>query len=154
MKQGQRLPCSPSALDWLTVCWPRKTRRRGLSTTRGRCRFAKPLDHDLIRQLARHHEIVVTVEEGAIGGFGSQVSTSSPMTACSTTALKIRSLVLTRPWMDQAKPEVMYAKAGLDRAGIVKTVVDALGRGLQWAVRGETKRSAPDRKQPQAIARR
>lgn len=103
----------------------------GLSTTVADARFAKPLDHDLIRQLARHHEIVVTVEEGAIGGFGSQVMHFLANDGLLDNGLKIRSLVLPDLWMDQAKPEVMYAKAGLDRAGIVKTVFDALGRGLQ-----------------------
>lgn len=103
----------------------------GLSTTVADARFAKPLDHDLIRQLARHHEIVVTVEEGAIGGFGSQVMHFLANDGLLDNGLKIRSLVLPDLWMDQAKPEVMYAKAGLDRAGIVKSVFDALGRGLQ-----------------------
>lgn len=108
----------------------------GLSTTVADARFAKPLDHDLIRQLARHHEIVVTVEEGAIGGFGSQVMHFLANDGLLDSGLKIRSLVLPDLWMDQAKPEVMYAKAGLDRAGIVKTVFDALGRGVQVGAAG------------------
>ncbi|WP_137135524.1 1-deoxy-D-xylulose-5-phosphate synthase [Rhizobium sp. FKY42] len=108
----------------------------GLSTTVADARFAKPLDHDLIRQLARHHEIVVTVEEGAIGGFGSQVMHFLANDGLLDNGLKIRSLVLPDLWMDQAKPEVMYAKAGLDRAGIVKTVFDALGRGAKVGAAG------------------
>ncbi|WP_149744863.1 1-deoxy-D-xylulose-5-phosphate synthase [Rhizobium sp. RU35A] len=108
----------------------------GLSTTVADSRFAKPLDHDLIRQLARHHEIVVTVEEGAVGGFGSQVMHFLANEGLLDTGLKIRSLVLPDLWMDQAKPEVMYAKAGLDRAGIVKTVFSALGRGVQVGAAG------------------
>ncbi|MBP2547784.1 1-deoxy-D-xylulose-5-phosphate synthase [Neorhizobium galegae] len=108
----------------------------GLSTTVADARFAKPLDHDLIRQLARHHEIVVTVEEGAVGGFGSQVMHFLANEGLLDTGLKIRSLVLPDLWMDQAKPEVMYAKAGLDRAGIVKTVFSALGRGVQVGAAG------------------
>lgn len=108
----------------------------GLSTTVADARFAKPLDHDLIRQLARHHEIVVTVEEGAIGGFGSQVMHFLANDGLLDSGLKIRSLVLPDLWMDQAKPETMYAKAGLDRAGIVKTVFDALGRGAKVGAAG------------------
>ena len=108
----------------------------GLSTTVVDARFAKPLDHDLIRQLARHHEIVVTVEEGAIGGFGSQVMHFLANDGLLDSGLKIRSLVLPDLWMDQAKPETMYAKAGLDRAGIVKTVFDALGRGAMVGAAG------------------
>ncbi|MCY1664453.1 1-deoxy-D-xylulose-5-phosphate synthase [Rhizobium sp. SL86] len=108
----------------------------GLSTTVVDARFAKPLDHDLIRQLARHHEIVVTVEEGAVGGFGSQVMHFLANDGLLDRGLKIRSLVLPDLWMDQAKPEVMYAKAGLDRAGIVKTVFTALGRGVQVGAAG------------------
>lgn len=108
----------------------------GLSTTVVDARFAKPLDHDLIRQLARHHEIVVTVEEGAVGGFGSQVMHFLANDGLLDRGLKIRSLVLPDLWMDQAKPEVMYAKAGLDRAGIVKTVFDALGRDVQVGAAG------------------
>lgn len=108
----------------------------GLSTSVADARFAKPLDHDLIRQLARHHEIVVTVEEGAVGGFGSQVMHFMANDGLLDSGLKIRSLVLPDLWMDQAKPEVMYAKAGLDRAGIVKTVFDALGRGVQVGAAG------------------
>lgn len=108
----------------------------GLSTTVADARFAKPLDHDLIRQLARHHEIVLTVEEGAAGGFGSQVMHFLANEGLLDNGLKIRSLVLPDLWMDQAKPEVMYAKAGLDRAGIVKTVFTALGRGVQVGAAG------------------
>jgi len=108
----------------------------GLSTTVVDARFAKPLDHDLIRQLARHHEIVVTVEEGAIGGFGSQVMHFLANDGLLDSGLKIRSLVLPDLWMDQAKPETMYTKAGLDRAGIVKTVFDALGRGAKVGAAG------------------
>jgi 1-deoxy-D-xylulose-5-phosphate synthase len=108
----------------------------GLSTTVADARFAKPLDHDLIRQLARDHEIVVTIEEGAVGGFGSHVMQFLANDGLLDHGLKVRSLVLPDVWMDQAKPEVMYAKAGLDRAGIVKTVFSALGRGVQVGAAG------------------
>ena len=100
----------------------------GLSTTVVDARFAKPLDHDLIRQLARHHAVLVTVEEGAVGGFGSQVVQLLASEGLLDNGLKFRSLVLPDFWMDQAKPEVMYAKAGLDAAGITQTVFKALGQ--------------------------
>jgi 1-deoxy-D-xylulose-5-phosphate synthase len=102
----------------------------GLSTTVADARFAKPLDHDLIRQLARHHAVVVTVEEGAVGGFGSQVVHFLVNEGLLDNGLKVRSLVLPDVWMDQAKPETMYAKAGLDAAGILKTVFAALGQDV------------------------
>ena len=100
----------------------------GLSTTVADARFAKPLDHDLIRQLARHHEILITVEEGAVGGFGSHVVQFLAMEGLLDNGLKIRTLVMPDLWMDQAKPEVMNAKAHLDRAGIIETVFHALGQ--------------------------
>ncbi|MBY5537378.1 1-deoxy-D-xylulose-5-phosphate synthase [Rhizobium leguminosarum] len=106
----------------------------GLSTTVADARFAKPLDHDLIRQLARHHEIVITVEEGSIGGFGSHVMHFLATEGLLDNGLKLRSLVMPDIWMEQAKPEAMNAHAGLDRAGIVSTVFRALGRGVAVGV--------------------
>ncbi|MBD9371278.1 1-deoxy-D-xylulose-5-phosphate synthase [Rhizobium sp. ARZ01] len=100
----------------------------GLSTTVADARFAKPLDHDLIRQLARHHEVLVTIEEGAVGGFASHVLQFLAVEGLLETGLKVRPMVLPDTWMEQAKPESMYAKAGLDRAGIVSTVFKALGQ--------------------------
>ena len=100
----------------------------GLSTTVVDARFAKPLDHDLIRQLARHHEVLITIEEGAVGGFGSHVLQFLAMEGLLDHGLKVRPLVLPDIWMEQAKPDAMYAKAGLDRAGIVSTVFRALGQ--------------------------
>ncbi|PDS88054.1 1-deoxy-D-xylulose-5-phosphate synthase [Rhizobium sp. L18] len=108
----------------------------GLSTTVADARFAKPLDHDLIRQLARHHEMVITVEEGSVGGFGSQVMQYLSSEGLLDNGLKIRSLVMPDIWMEQAKPEAMNARAGLDRAGIVSTVFRALGRGVAVGVAG------------------
>ncbi|MBX5174341.1 1-deoxy-D-xylulose-5-phosphate synthase [Rhizobium sp. NZLR1b] len=108
----------------------------GLSTTVADARFAKPLDYDLIRQLARHHEMVITVEEGSIGGFGSQVMQYLSSEGLLDNGLKIRSLVMPDIWMEQAKPEAMIAHAGLDRAGIVSTVFKALGRGVAVGVAG------------------
>ncbi|MBY5414581.1 1-deoxy-D-xylulose-5-phosphate synthase [Rhizobium johnstonii] len=108
----------------------------GLSTTVADARFAKPLDHDLIRQLARHHEMVITVEEGSIGGFGSHVMHFLTTEGLLDNGLKLRSLVMPDIWMEQAKPEAMNAHAGLDRAGIVSTVFKALGRGVAVGVAG------------------
>ena len=108
----------------------------GLSTTVADARFAKPLDHELIRQLARHHEIVITVEEGSIGGFGSHVMHFLANEGLLDNGLKLRSLVMPDIWMEQAKPEAMNAHAGLDRAGIVSTVFKALGRGVAVGVAG------------------
>ena len=108
----------------------------GLSTTVADARFAKPLDHDLIRQLARHHEMLITVEEGSVGGFGSQVMQYLSSEGLLDNGLKIRSLVMPDIWMEQAKPEAMNAHAGLDRTGIVSTVFRALGRGVAVGVAG------------------
>ncbi len=108
----------------------------GLSTTVADARFAKPLDHELIRQLARHHEMLITVEEGSVGGFGSQVMQYLSGEGLLDNGLKIRSLVMPDIWMEQAKPEAMNAHAGLDRAGIVSTVFRALGRGVAVGVAG------------------
>ncbi|KKZ87400.1 1-deoxy-D-xylulose-5-phosphate synthase [Rhizobium phaseoli] len=108
----------------------------GLSTTVADARFAKPLDHELIRQLARHHEMLITVEEGSVGGFGSQVMQYLSSEGLLDNGLKIRSLVMPDIWMEQAKPEAMNAHAGLDRAGIVSTVFRALGRGVAVGVAG------------------
>ena len=98
----------------------------GLSTTVADARFAKPLDRDLIRQLARHHDVLITIEEGAIGGFGSHVMHFLASEALLDQGLRVRPMVLPDLWMEQASPDAMYARAGLDRAGIVSTVFSAL----------------------------
>ncbi len=101
----------------------------GLSTTVADARFAKPLDEDLVRRLAREHEVLITIEEGAIGGFSSHVLNFLAKEGLLESGLKVRPMGLPDIWMDHAKPEAMYAKAGLDRDGIVKTVFAALGQG-------------------------
>lgn len=102
---------------------------RGLSTTVADARFAKPLDEELILRLARDHEVLVTVEEGSIGGFGSYVlQLLADKGALDRGSLKVRSMVLPDLYQDQDKPERMYAKAGLDSAGIVTKVFEALGQ--------------------------
>ncbi|QPC87009.1 1-deoxy-D-xylulose-5-phosphate synthase [Mesorhizobium sp. NBSH29] len=105
----------------------------GLSTTVADARFAKPLDTDLVRRLARNHEVLVTVEEGAIGGFSSQVLQYLATEGLLDNGLKVRPLVLPDSFTDHAKPEKMYADAGLDRAGIVTAVFSALGSSAQAA---------------------
>ncbi|WP_258160951.1 1-deoxy-D-xylulose-5-phosphate synthase [Rhizobium sp. TH2] len=100
----------------------------GLPTTVADARFAKPLDHDLIRQLARHHEVLITVEEGSIGGFGSHVLHFLAHEGLLDGRLKVRPLIMPDMFVEQAKPETMNALAGLDRKGIVSTVFDMLGR--------------------------
>ncbi len=99
----------------------------GLSTTVADARFAKPLDQDLIRQLARHHEVLVTVEEGSSGGFGSHVLEFLARDGLLDHGLKVRPLVLPDIFMDHGKPEVMYETAGLNASGVVNAVITALG---------------------------
>jgi 1-deoxy-D-xylulose-5-phosphate synthase len=105
----------------------------GLPTTVADARFAKPLDEDLVRRLARSHEVLVTVEEGAIGGFASHVLQFLARDGLLDSGLKVRPLVLPDVFTDHAKPEKMYADAGLDSAGIVRTVFAALGRSARAA---------------------
>jgi 1-deoxy-D-xylulose-5-phosphate synthase len=101
---------------------------RGLSTTVADARFAKPLDTDLVLRLAREHEVVLTIEEGSIGGFGSYVLQAYAENGLLDQGLKVRSLVMPDMFVDQDKPERMYAQAGLDASGIVRKVFEALGR--------------------------
>ncbi len=100
----------------------------GLSATVADARFAKPLDHDLVRQLAAHHEVLITVEEGSIGGFASQVLQFLASTGQLDGGLKIRPMVLPDRFIDHHKPEVQYADAGLDAKHILATALAALGR--------------------------
>ncbi|MEQ1651009.1 MAG: 1-deoxy-D-xylulose-5-phosphate synthase [Hyphomicrobium sp.] len=100
----------------------------GLSATVADARFMKPLDCDLVTRLAREHEVLITIEEGSIGGFGSHVLHFLSDAGLLERGLKFRSLVLPDVFIDHDKPEVMYARAGLDAEGIVRTVFAALGR--------------------------
>lgn len=100
----------------------------GISTTVADARFAKPLDVDLIRRLAKQHELLVTIEEGAIGGFGAHVlQFLANEGALEKPGFKARSMVLPDSFMDHDSPPAMYAKAGLDANGIVTKVFDAFG---------------------------
>jgi 1-deoxy-D-xylulose-5-phosphate synthase len=103
----------------------------GLTTTVADARFAKPLDVDLIRRLAREHEVLVTVEEGSIGGFGSHVLQTLAEQGVLDSGLKVRCMVLPDVFIDQDSPAAMYAKAGLDAKGIVAKVFEALGRDVR-----------------------
>jgi 1-deoxy-D-xylulose-5-phosphate synthase len=100
----------------------------GISTTIVDARFAKPLDTDLIRRLARQHELLLTIEEGAIGGFGAHVlQLLADEGALERPGFKARSLVLPDQFLDHDTPTAMYAKAGLDANGIVAKVFDVFG---------------------------
>ncbi|WP_028031920.1 1-deoxy-D-xylulose-5-phosphate synthase [Gemmobacter nectariphilus] len=99
----------------------------GLSPTVADARFAKPLDRELILQLARHHEALITIEEGAIGGFGSHVAQMLADEGVFDTGLKYRSMVLPDIFIDQASPEAMYRIAGMDAAHIEAKVLATLG---------------------------
>jgi 1-deoxy-D-xylulose-5-phosphate synthase len=100
----------------------------GLSTTVADARFAKPLDVDLIRNLAKNHEVLLTIEEGSTGGFGGHVLHQLASDGLLDGTLKVRTLVLPDRYIDQGKPAAMYAAAGLDADGIVKAVFTALGK--------------------------
>ena len=104
---------------------------RGLSTTLADARFAKPLDEDMIRDLARNHEVLVTIEEGSIGGFGSHVLTFMANDGLLENGLKVRAMMMPDVFLDQDKPEKQYDQARLNAAQIVETVMTALGRGAE-----------------------
>ncbi|MCC6780672.1 MAG: 1-deoxy-D-xylulose-5-phosphate synthase [Hyphomicrobiales bacterium] len=103
----------------------------GLSTTVADARFAKPLDTDLLLRLAREHEVLITIEEGAIGGFGAQVFHVLADNGVLDGGLKVRPMVLPDIFIDQDSPAAMYARAGLDAKGIVSKVFQTLGQNLR-----------------------
>jgi 1-deoxy-D-xylulose-5-phosphate synthase len=100
----------------------------GLPTTVADARFAKPLDVDLVLRLAREHEVLITVEEGSVGGFSAQVFQALAEHGAFDRGLKIRAMVLPDVFQDQDSPNAMYAHAGLDARGIVAKVFEALGK--------------------------
>jgi len=100
----------------------------GLSTTVADARFAKPLDSDLVRRLAAEHAVLVTIEEGAIGGFASQVFHCLAAAGLLDTGLKLRPMILPDRFIDHDTPQRQYEDAGLAAADIVTTVLAALGR--------------------------
>lgn len=99
---------------------------KGLSTTVADLRFAKPLDEDLIRKLAASHEVVVTVEEGSVGGLGAHVLTMASDEGLLDAGLKIRTLRLPDRFQDHDAPDAQYDEAGLNAPHIVDTVLKAL----------------------------
>jgi len=103
----------------------------GLSTTVADARFAKPLDVDLVLRLAREHEVLITVEEGSIGGFGTFVLQTLAEHSALDRGLKVRAMVLPDAFLDQDSPAAMYAKAGLDAKGIVAKVFAAIGKDVR-----------------------
>ena len=103
----------------------------GLSTTVADARFAKPLDVDLLLRLAREHEVLLTIEEGSIGGFGSFVMQTLAEHGVLDRGHKVRSMVLPDLFIDQDLPNAMYAKAGLDAKGIVTKAFAALGENMR-----------------------
>jgi 1-deoxy-D-xylulose-5-phosphate synthase len=102
----------------------------GLSATVADARFAKPLDVDLVARLAREHEVLVTVEEGAIGGFGSYVLQALAEQGLLDQGLRVRCMVLPDQFIDQDTPAAMYATANLDARAIVAKVFEALGKDV------------------------
>jgi 1-deoxy-D-xylulose-5-phosphate synthase len=105
----------------------------GLSATVADARFAKPLDTNLVRRLAQNHEVLLTVEEGAIGGFGAHVLHFAAWDGLLDRGLKIRTMILPDRFIDQAGPEQMYESAGLDAKSIVAAGLAALGRVTEAA---------------------
>jgi len=106
----------------------------GLSTTVADARFAKPLDVDMLLRLAREHEVLLTIEEGSIGGFGTYVLQTLAEHGVLDRGLKIRSMVLPDIFIDQDSPNAMYAQAGLDAKGIVTKAFEALGQNMHGEV--------------------
>jgi len=116
---GTRLGEACKAADLLAA--------RGLSATVADARFAKPLDLDMLLRLAREHEALITVEEGAVGGFGAFVLHALAEHGALDRGLKVRTLTLPDIFQDHDKPDVMYALAGLDADGILRVALAALG---------------------------
>ena len=106
---------------------------KGLSTTVADARFAKPLDTDLIRRLAREHEVLITIEEGAVGGFASHVLQHLATAGLLDHGLKVRPMVLPDRFIDHDTPAKQYEQAGLDAPAIVATALAALGRQAERA---------------------
>ncbi|MFO1081753.1 MAG: 1-deoxy-D-xylulose-5-phosphate synthase [Reyranellaceae bacterium] len=106
---------------------------KGLSTTVADARFAKPLDIDLVKRLARDHEVLITIEEGAVGGFAAQVLQFLASNGLLDHGLKIRPMTLPDRFIDHAAPAKQYQQAGLDAPAIVATALQALGQQVERA---------------------
>lgn len=121
LSYGTRLGEAMKAADMLAA--------QGLSATVADARFAKPLDEDLVRRLARDHEVLITIEEGAVGGFGAFVLHYLASTGALDIGLKIRTMTLPDVFQDQDSPAAMYDAAGLTARHIAAKAIEALGRG-------------------------
>jgi 1-deoxy-D-xylulose-5-phosphate synthase len=120
---GTRLAECEKAADELAA--------HGLSTTIADARFMKPLDVDLVLKLARDHDVLVTIEEGSVGGFGSHVlQTLTDNGALDSGLVRVRSMILPDEFLDHDTPTAMYAHARLDAKGIVAKVFEALGKDV------------------------
>ena len=117
---GTRLSEAMKAADQLAAM--------GLAATVADARFMKPLDRDLIARLAKEHEVLITIEEGSIGGFGSHVLQCLAEDGLLDRGLKVRPMVLPDIFIDHDAPQRMYEQAGLAAANIVSTALSALGR--------------------------
>ena len=106
----------------------------GLSTTVADARFAKPLDVDMLLRLAREHEVLLTIEEGSIGGFGAYVMQTLAEHGVLDRGLKVRAMVLPDIFIDQDSPNAMYVRAGLDGKSIVAKAFQALGQNIRGEV--------------------
>ena len=120
---GTRLQECLKAADMLAA--------QGLSATVADARFAKPLDTDMVLRLAKEHEVLITVEEGAIGGFGAFVMQTLAENGALDRGLKVRCMMLPDRFIDQDSPAAMYGQAGLDAKGIVAKVFEALGKDVR-----------------------
>ncbi len=120
---GTRLQECLKAADMLAA--------QGLSATVADARFAKPLDTDLLLRLAKNHEVLITIEEGAIGGFGAHVMQTLAAHGALDTGVRLRCMMLPDVFIDQDSPAAMYAAAGLDAKGIVAKVFEALGKDVR-----------------------
>jgi 1-deoxy-D-xylulose-5-phosphate synthase len=120
---GTRLAECEKAADELAA--------HGLSATIADARFMKPLDEEMVLKLARDHEILITIEEGSIGGFGSHVMQFLADHGMLDGGLRMRSMVLPDVFLDHDAPAAMYARAGLDAKGIVNKVFETLGKDFK-----------------------
>jgi len=102
----------------------------GLSTTVADARFAKPLDTDLLLRLAREHEVLITIEEGSVGGFAAHAMQKLADHGALDGGLKVRTMLLPDVFIDQDSPAAMYTQAGLDAKGIITKAFEALGQNL------------------------
>ena len=118
LSYGARLQEALEAADGLA--------QRGLSTTVADARFAKPLDEDLVLRLAREHEVLITLEEGSIGGFSSRVLHLLAVNGVLDSGLKVRPMILPDHFLDQDKPQLQYDAAGLQARHILAAALDAL----------------------------